>query len=118
MACTFLCPYEFYSMKTRHEISIPEEIVLNKTYFIRSQKVMLDRDLSELYGVETKVLKSSVKIRIFAKIWQALMDNTEQLLAIEDIRQKTENSTKKIEIVFSYFDEWISNKENRKQENE
>ena len=40
---------------------IPEEIVLNKIYLIRNQKVMLDRDLAELYGVETKVLKQAVK---------------------------------------------------------
>ncbi len=30
-------------------------------YFIRGQKVMLDRDLAELYGVETKVLNQAVK---------------------------------------------------------
>jgi ORF6N domain len=31
---------------------------------IRNQKVMLDRDLAELYGVETKVLKQAVKRNI------------------------------------------------------
>ena len=40
---------------------IPEEIVLNKIYLIRNQKVMLDRDLAELYGVETKYLKRQVR---------------------------------------------------------
>ena len=30
-------------------------------YLIRRQKVMLDSDLAELYGVETKVLKRAVK---------------------------------------------------------
>jgi hypothetical protein len=29
-------------------------------YHIRGQKVMLDRDLAELYGVKTKALKQSV----------------------------------------------------------
>nr|WP_304064067.1 ORF6N domain-containing protein [Pedobacter glucosidilyticus] len=42
-------------------ITIPEEIILNKIYLLRNQKVMLDRDLAELFGVETKVLKQSVK---------------------------------------------------------
>ncbi len=37
---------------------------MNKIYVIRNQKVMLDRDLAELYGVETKVLKQSVKRHI------------------------------------------------------
>ncbi len=39
---------------------IPDEIILNKIYFIRGQKVMLDRDLAELYDVETKQLKRQV----------------------------------------------------------
>ena len=30
---------------------IPEEVIMNKIFFIRGQKVMLDRDLAELYGV-------------------------------------------------------------------
>ena len=32
---------------------IPDEIVMNKIFYIRDQKVMLDVDLAELYGVET-----------------------------------------------------------------
>ena len=44
-----------------HEITIPDEIITNKIYIIREQKVMLDRDLAELYGVETKRLKETVR---------------------------------------------------------
>ena len=40
---------------------IPRERVESKIYVIRSQKVMLDRDLAELYGVETKYLNRQVK---------------------------------------------------------
>ena len=40
---------------------IAEERVLNKIYLIREQKVMLDMDLAELYGVETKQLKRAVR---------------------------------------------------------
>ncbi|MDQ6528577.1 ORF6N domain-containing protein [Flavobacterium sp. LHD-85] len=40
---------------------LSEETISNKIYFIRGQKVMLDRDLAILYGIETKVLKQSVK---------------------------------------------------------
>lgn len=32
-----------------------------KIYLIRGQKVMLDRDLSELYGVETRALNQAVR---------------------------------------------------------
>ncbi len=42
----------FFKMKTK--ITIPDEIITNKIYLIRGQKEMLDRDLAELYGVETK----------------------------------------------------------------
>lgn len=42
-------------------IGIPEEVIMNKIYLIRGQKVMLDRDLAELYGVETKQLKRQVR---------------------------------------------------------
>ena len=41
----------------RNEIAIPEEVILTKIYLVRGQKVMLDRDLAELYQVETKQLK-------------------------------------------------------------
>jgi hypothetical protein len=40
---------------------IPDDTLVNKIYFIRGQKVMIDRDLAELYNVETKVLKQAVK---------------------------------------------------------
>lgn len=43
------------------DITIPDEIITNKIYFIRNQKVMLDRDLAELYGVEKKYLKRQSK---------------------------------------------------------
>ena len=40
---------------------LPDEIVLSKIFTIRDQKVMIDRDLAELYGVETKRLKEAVR---------------------------------------------------------
>ena len=39
----------------------PNERVLDKIYVIRNQKVLLDRDLAQLYGIETKRLKEAVK---------------------------------------------------------
>ncbi|MBL7909589.1 MAG: ORF6N domain-containing protein [Bacteroidia bacterium] len=158
-----------------NELAVPDEIVMNKIYFIRGQKVMLDRDLAELYGVTTGNLNKSVSrnikrfpndfmfqlsneefknlifqigtsswggtrkaplvfteqgvamlsgilnsdraisvniqiTRIFTKIRQALMDNTELRLAIEEIKRKTENNTKNIEVVFKYLDELLEKK--------
>ena len=43
---------------------LPVENITSKIYFIRKHKVMLDRDLAELYGVEVKQLKRSVRRNI------------------------------------------------------
>ncbi len=40
---------------------VTDETIINKIYSIRGQKVMLDRDLAELYNVETRALKQAVK---------------------------------------------------------
>ena len=40
---------------------IPVEIIEKKIYLIRGHKVMLDRDLAELYGVETRVLNQALR---------------------------------------------------------
>jgi len=45
-------------------ITILDEVVMSKIYLIRGQKVMLDTDLAELYGVETKRLKEQVRRNI------------------------------------------------------
>lgn len=37
------------------------QVIKSKIYEIRGQKVMLDRDLAELYGTETKRLKEAVR---------------------------------------------------------
>lgn len=47
--------------KKDNVLVLPDEVIMNKIYLIRNQKVMLDRDLAELYQVETKVLKQAVK---------------------------------------------------------
>lgn len=168
-------------IKRAELLPIPDELVVNKIYLIRNQKVMLDRDLAELYGVETKRLKEAVKrnlsrfpedfmfeltevelnnwrtqfatsnsdkkglrylpyvfteqgvamlssvlnsekaisvniqiIRIFTKIRQMFSDNTEIRLAIEELRKKTDNNTKNIEVVFQYLDELLDKKDNEK----
>jgi hypothetical protein len=38
-----------------------EESIRDKIYSVRGYQVMLDRDLAELYGVETKILNQAVK---------------------------------------------------------
>jgi len=47
--------------KREQQIQIPETLVTSKIYIVRDKKIMLDRDLAELYDVETKVLNQAVK---------------------------------------------------------
>lgn len=158
-------------------VGLPEEIIINKIIVLRDKKVMIDRDLAELYGVTTKRLNEQVKrnskrfpmdfmfqitkeekeeiilqfnhltslkfsstlpnvftehgavmlasvlnndkaidaniqiVRVFTKTRQALADNMELRLEIEEIRKKTENHGKNIELVFQYLDELLEKKE-------
>ena len=43
---------------------VPVEQLEKLIYLVRGQKIMLDKDLADLYGVETKGLKQSVKRNI------------------------------------------------------
>jgi len=152
-------------------VTIPDELVISKIYFIRGQKVMLDKDLAELYEVETRYLNKAVNrnikrfpvpdfmfqlsdgefknlmfqfgtsswggtrkapfvfsemgvamlsgilnsdrainvniqiMRIFTRMRQVLMENTELRLDIEKIKQKLNSHDKNMEIVFHYLDE-------------
>ena len=43
---------------------IPQEIIENKIFLIRGKKIILDRDLAALYGVETRVLNQAVQRNI------------------------------------------------------
>lgn len=44
-----------------NSVIVPEEVLVNKIYSIRDHKVMLDRDLAELYGVKSIRLREQVK---------------------------------------------------------
>jgi len=43
---------------------VPQQVIESKIFIIRGKKVMLDKDLAVLYGVETKVLNQAVKRNI------------------------------------------------------
>jgi len=43
---------------------VAEQKILNRIYVVRGEKIMLDRDLAELYNVETRVLNQSIKRNI------------------------------------------------------
>ena len=43
---------------------LPDRVIINKIILLRDQKVIVDRDLAILYGVETRVLNQAVKRNI------------------------------------------------------
>ena len=47
--------------KSNKALMIPDELVMNKIYLIRGQKVMLDKDLAELYDIKPIRLREQVK---------------------------------------------------------
>ena len=48
-------------MNKNNDTLIPGEAIMSKIYLVREQKVMLDRDLAELYGVKGYRLREQVK---------------------------------------------------------
>ena len=48
-------------MNAKNEMMIPEEVIMSKINLIRGLKVMLDLQLAELYGIETRRLNEQVK---------------------------------------------------------
>ena len=49
---------------TKKALVMPQEVIENKIFLVRGKKVMFDRDLAVLYGVETKFLNRAVKRNI------------------------------------------------------
>src|SRR5215467_4488372 len=70
---------------------LPVEIVERKIYLIRSQKVMLDRDLAEMYDVPTKQLNQQVR----RNISRFPRDFMFQLTAAEDSSLRSQIVTSK-----------------------
>jgi phage regulator Rha-like protein len=63
----FLCSIFIKSIvmvKKEGLVVVPDEVLMNKIYIIRNHKVMLDRDLAELYGVKSIRLREQVKRNI------------------------------------------------------
>jgi hypothetical protein len=46
------------------DVTLPIEVIRGKIYLIRGQKVLLDRDLAEMYGAETRSLNQAVRRHI------------------------------------------------------
>lgn len=82
---------------------LSEETISNKIYFIRDQKVMLDRDLALLYGVETRVLNQAVKRNLsrFPKDFMFELSQTEFNNLISQTVTSSWGGTRKLPSVFT-----------------
>jgi hypothetical protein len=62
---------------------VPQEIIESKIFLIRGRKVMLDRDLALLYGVETRVMNQAVQrnIKRFPEDFMFIL-NREEIMRI------------------------------------
>lgn len=107
-----------------NEIIVPSEIITNKIYFIRKQKVMLDRDLAALFIVKPYRLREAVArniekfpehfmFRLNETEVEVLTDNLSLKLEVEQIKKKLINQDKNIELVFSYLDELIDKQDSK-----
>jgi hypothetical protein len=85
------------------EIIIPNEVISSKIYFIRNQKVMLDRDLALLYEVETKKINQQVKRNIsrFPENFMFQLDETEYENLKSQIVTSSWGGTRKLPYVFT-----------------
>ena len=71
---------------------IPQEVIENKILLIRSKKVMLDKDLAVLYGVQTRTLNQAVKrnVQRFPEdfMFQLTKEEAEKLLRSQFVTLK------------------------------
>lgn len=75
-------------------VSITEALIENRIYLIRSQKVMLDLDLAEMYDVPTKALKQAVRRNIDRFPEDFMFEMTDEELSNWRSQNVTSNSIK------------------------
>lgn len=92
--------------KIKNELAvIPSEIIANKIYLIRGHKVMIDRDLAELYGVDTRTLNQAVRRnkRRFPSdfMWQLTQEEFENWMSQIVISNREKMGLRKRPLVFT-----------------
>jgi len=86
------------------QLTVNDTIIQNKIHNIRGVQVMLDRDLAELYGVETKVFNQAVKrnIKRFPQSFRfQLTKNEYETLRSQIVTFKSSLNTKYLPYVFT-----------------
>ena len=85
------------------QISLSENLIVNKIYSIRGQRVMLDKDLAELYEVETRVLNQAVSRNIerFPKAFMFQLSSIEFEILKSQFVTSSWGGTRKLPNVFT-----------------
>ncbi len=86
-----------------NSIIIPSERIVSKIYIIRNRKVMLDKDLAELYGVTTGNLNLAIRrnIKRFPEDFMFQLNKTELKNLILQIETSSWGGTRKLPYVFT-----------------
>ena len=79
---------------SENKIMLPEETIISKIYLIRGNKVILDRDLAEFYGIETRRLKEQVRRNIERFPEDFMIEFPKEEL--DDFRKQFGNTSKEI----------------------
>ena len=115
------------------KILLPDEVITSKIFLVRQQKVMLDRDLAELFDVKSIRLREQVKRNIEKLpshfMFQLTNEEVEIMVSQNAIPSKQhlggsqpyvftehgvlqDNQDKNIELIFSYLDRLFKDQEN------
>jgi hypothetical protein len=89
--------------KKKSSLVVPDEVVMNKIYVIRNQKVMLDKDLAELYQVETRILNQQVQrnLKRFPEDFMFQLTQSEFQSLISRFVISNRGGTRKLPFVFT-----------------
>jgi len=91
--------------KSSQSLTIHETLVTSKIYVVRNRRIMLDRDLAELYDVETKVLNQAVKRNIerFPEEFMFQLNNEEFEILKSQIVTSSWGGTRYLPIAFTEY---------------
>ena len=89
--------------KQENQIILSENIVASKIYVIRDQRVMLDKDLAELYEVETRALNQAVSRNLerFPEIFMFQLTQQQFEILKSQIVTSSWGGTRKLPYVFT-----------------
>lgn len=93
-------------MGTKSQLSsIPHEVIVTKIHLLRNQKIILDKDLAELYGVTTGNLNKAVKrnLRRFPAdfMFQLNEEEFKSLMFQSGISKTRHGGTRKLPFAFT-----------------